>query len=63
MRADGGARVLEPDAPDEETRARRAEAVDLLRGKYPQYAERPPHGPVIVVSVLHWTGWRAAPAS
>ena len=39
------------------------EAVELLRGKYPQYVERPPHGPVIVVSVLHWTGWRAAPAS
>ncbi|MFE0357370.1 TIGR03668 family PPOX class F420-dependent oxidoreductase [Streptomyces nigra] len=63
VRADGGARVLEPDAPDDETLARRAEAVELLRGKYTQYEERPPHGPVIVVSVLHWTGWRAAPAS
>ncbi|MEU6547162.1 TIGR03668 family PPOX class F420-dependent oxidoreductase [Streptomyces sp. NPDC046859] len=63
VRADGGARVLEPGAPDEETRAGHADAVELLRAKYPQYVERPPQGPVVAVSVLRWTGWRFAPGS
>ncbi|MDI9829763.1 MULTISPECIES: TIGR03668 family PPOX class F420-dependent oxidoreductase [unclassified Streptomyces] len=63
VRADGGARVLEPGAPGEEARAERETAVELLRGKYPQYVDRAPEGPVIVVSVLHWTGWKYGSAS
>ncbi|MFE2265050.1 TIGR03668 family PPOX class F420-dependent oxidoreductase [Streptomyces griseosporeus] len=60
VRADGDARILPPDAADERTRAEYAAALALLRDKYPQYRDRPPDGPVIVVSVHRWTGWRAA---
>jgi len=35
-------------------------AIELLQHKYPQYRDRPPDGPVIVVSVTRWTGWSAA---
>jgi PPOX class probable F420-dependent enzyme len=31
-----------------------------LVAKYPQYAERPPAGPVIVVRVARWSGWSAS---
>ena len=34
-------------------------AIELLAGRYPQYARRPPAGPVIEISVDHWTGWAA----
>ncbi|MFE5812328.1 TIGR03668 family PPOX class F420-dependent oxidoreductase [Streptomyces sp. NPDC056479] len=61
VRADGGARILPPDAPEEAARGEYAEAIELLRGKYPQYRQEPPTGPVIVITVLHWSGWRAAP--
>ncbi|MFD2079846.1 PPOX class probable F420-dependent enzyme, Rv0121 family [Actinopolymorpha cephalotaxi] len=37
--------------------AERAEPVRLLSGKYAQYAETPPAGPVIRVHVERWTGW------
>lgn len=60
VRADGGARVVPPDAPEADARAEYAAAVDLLRQKYPQYRSRPPEGPVIVVSVVRWSGWRAS---
>lgn len=30
-----------------------------LVGKYPQYVDAPPAGPLIVVSVLSWTSWSA----
>ncbi|MFF2330914.1 MULTISPECIES: TIGR03668 family PPOX class F420-dependent oxidoreductase [unclassified Streptomyces] len=55
VRADGRARVLPP--PDRSPEA--ARRVNLLTAKYPQYAEQPPGGPVIEVSVLRWSGWRA----
>ncbi|MFJ8630408.1 TIGR03668 family PPOX class F420-dependent oxidoreductase [Streptomyces sp. NPDC093568] len=61
VRADGGARVLPPDAPDEATRDEYTDAVELLRQKYAQYRQEPPTGPVTVITVLHWSGWRAAP--
>jgi PPOX class probable F420-dependent enzyme len=32
----------------------------LLAARYPQYAARPPAGPVIAVRVDRWTGWAAA---
>lgn len=63
VRADGGARVLPPDAPDREEAARYADAVELLRGKYAQYRTEPPRGPVIATTVLRWTGWRAVPGT
>jgi PPOX class probable F420-dependent enzyme len=35
-------------------------AVDLLVRKYPQYAARPPAGPVIAVSIEERSEWRAS---
>lgn len=60
VRADGGARVVPSDAPEEDARAEYTVAIDLLRQKYVQYSARPPVGPVIVVTVLRWSGWRAS---
>jgi hypothetical protein len=31
--------------------------VDALVGRYPQYQEQPPPGPVIVIEIDHWSGW------
>ncbi|MFF5016442.1 TIGR03668 family PPOX class F420-dependent oxidoreductase [Streptomyces sp. NPDC001165] len=59
VRADGEASVLPPDAPDPAVREAHETAVRLLREKYPQYRDHPPHGPVIAVSVRSWTGWEA----
>ncbi|MET4646584.1 TIGR03668 family PPOX class F420-dependent oxidoreductase [Streptomyces sp. NBC_00121] len=56
VRADGEARVL--PSPDRFSEA--ARCVGLLRAKYQQYAEHPPDGPVVEVSVLRWSGWRAS---
>lgn len=50
VRVDGLAAVLE--GPDD-----REEAVAALSGKYPQYRDDPPVGPVIVVEIAVWTGW------
>jgi len=33
--------------------------VSPLVAKYPQYADRPPAGPVVVVEVTRWSGWSA----
>jgi PPOX class probable F420-dependent enzyme len=55
VRADGRARVLDPAAPEAEA------ARSLLSARYRQYAERPPGGPVVSVSVEKWTGWAARP--
>ncbi|WP_405683658.1 TIGR03668 family PPOX class F420-dependent oxidoreductase [Streptomyces sp. NBC_00057] len=55
-RADGTARVLPP--PDRSSEA--ARGIGLLTAKYRQYADRPPDGPVVEVSVLRWSGWRAS---
>jgi PPOX class probable F420-dependent enzyme len=50
VRLDGRGRVVaEPDEA--------AAAVAALVAKYPQYAERPPTGPVLAVDVTRWTGW------
>jgi PPOX class probable F420-dependent enzyme len=38
-----------------------AAAVDALRDKYPQYRNRPPDGPVTVITVRRWRGWQSAP--
>ncbi|WP_406384699.1 TIGR03668 family PPOX class F420-dependent oxidoreductase [Streptomyces sp. NBC_01618] len=55
-RADGEARVLPP--PDRSSEA--ARGISLLTAKYEQYADRPPGGPVVRVSVLRWSGWHAS---
>lgn len=52
-RADGNGRVIPPDAAE----ARRA--VALLVQRYPQYQDRPPHGPVLALDVERWSGWSA----
>lgn len=53
VRADGPAQVLDADAVD----ARRG--IDALVGKYPQYAEARPLGPVIRIDVRRWSAWHA----
>lgn len=52
IRADGTARVVE-SGPDLER------AVSLLSEKYPQYRDRPPAGPAIVIEVRRWRSWSA----
>jgi PPOX class probable F420-dependent enzyme len=54
VRADGRATVLDEDAA-------MAPALALLAGRYPQYREQLPGGPVICVQVTRWSGWAAAP--
>lgn len=46
-RADGTA-AIEDSAP---------KAVELLRAKYEQYADRAPEGPVVITRVTRWSGW------
>ena len=50
-RADGSARILEPD---------HRPAIELLRERYPQYRDRPPEGPVVAVDVTRWSTWTAS---
>ncbi len=58
-RADGRARVLDPEREAEE----RAAALEALVARYPQYRERVPAGPVIVIDVSRWSGWSAGGAT
>ncbi|MFJ6835886.1 TIGR03668 family PPOX class F420-dependent oxidoreductase [Streptomyces sp. NPDC091209] len=67
VRADGDARVIPPPGEPEpgdrvpnEIPHAYAAAVDALRDKYPQYRNRPPDGPVTVITVHRWRGWQAA---
>jgi len=53
-RADGVARVVQPGSDEHER------AVTALAARYPQYREQLPAGPVIVITVSRWTGWRAS---
>ena len=50
-RADGTARVLEPDTPEA------AQAIVLLHERYPQQRAA---GAVLAVNVSRWSGWSAA---
>ncbi|MEV4186367.1 TIGR03668 family PPOX class F420-dependent oxidoreductase [Streptosporangium canum] len=50
VRADGRARVA-GDGPDRER------ALARLAERYPQYRDRPPRGPVVLIAVESWTGW------
>ncbi|RZB15313.1 TIGR03668 family PPOX class F420-dependent oxidoreductase [Streptomyces sp. F001] len=51
-RADGRGEVLEDGRE-------RLSAVELLCGKYGQYQDSPPRGPVVAVRVERWSGWAA----
>ena len=55
VRADGQAAILDDPAA-------MAPALALLAGRYPQYRDQPPGGPVISIRVTRWTGWAARPA-
>lgn len=55
VRADGTGRIL--DAREPEAR----EALELLAGRYAQYRDARPAGPVLAVDVRRWAGWAADP--
>jgi PPOX class probable F420-dependent enzyme len=54
VRLDGLAKVVSD-------RAEAAAAIAALVAKYPQYADHPPDGPVLALTVDSWTGWSALP--
>jgi PPOX class probable F420-dependent enzyme len=56
VRLDGTGRVVADPAEA-------ARAVAALCAKYPQYADRPPTGPVLAVTVERWSTWSASPAA
>jgi PPOX class probable F420-dependent enzyme len=49
VRLGGEARIVENDE----------RGLDLLQAKYPQYRDRPPAGPFIVVTILRRSVWQA----
>ena len=53
VRLDGPATIVSDPAEA-------AAAIAALVSKYPQYADRPPDGPVLAVTVDSWTAWSAA---
>jgi PPOX class probable F420-dependent enzyme len=57
VRADGRARVLEPESRQDA--AERERAVTLLRDRYSQYATHALDGPVLAVVVTAWRWWSA----
>ena len=59
VRIRGLARVVHVDASDEGERRLHEAAVDALVAKYPQYRDRPPAGPAIVVEPVRWQWWSA----
>jgi PPOX class probable F420-dependent enzyme len=50
VRLDGHARVVHDEAEA-------ARGIAALVAKYDQYADRPPAGPVLALTVDSWTGW------
>jgi len=54
VRAEGRARVLDPDTPQA------GAAVDRLVARYVQYQRDRPAGPVLEIRVERWSGWAAA---
>lgn len=54
VRADGHAAIAEDPR-------QMAGPIALLAGRYSQYRESPPAGPVINITVERWTGWAASP--
>jgi PPOX class probable F420-dependent enzyme len=55
-RADGTARAVAPGQEPE----LRARAVAVLSERYAPYRDQPPAGPLVVIDVQRWSGWRAA---
>jgi len=55
VRADGAAAVVDVDVDVSAA----APAIEALVARYPAYRDRPPEGPVILVTVERWTGWAA----
>jgi PPOX class probable F420-dependent enzyme len=55
VRADGTARV---NGPEEEPDLR-GRALTALSERYPPYRDHPPAGPLVVIDVTRWSGWRA----
>ena len=62
VRADGLARELtrEADAAREPGTPAEDRIRDLLRERYPQYADVALEGPVVEITVEQWSGWRYA---
>ena len=56
VRADGRARIVE-DGDDSGADEARERALTRLAERYPQYRDRPPRGPVVLIAVESWTGW------
>jgi PPOX class probable F420-dependent enzyme len=54
VRVDGTAEV-------HESGPLRADALEALIAKYPQYAAAPPDGTVLVITPERWSGWTATP--
>jgi len=53
VRVDGVAHVIDHDVDAQR-------ALDLLAGKYAQYAEKRPQGPVVAIRIERMTGWSPA---
>ena len=51
VRADGTGRILDAGEPEGRN------ALGLLAGRYAQYRDAPPAGPVLAVDVARWSGW------
>jgi PPOX class probable F420-dependent enzyme len=54
VRADGTGRILDAGEPEGRN------ALGLLAGRYAQYRDAPPAGPVLAVDVARWSGWSGA---
>jgi PPOX class probable F420-dependent enzyme len=53
VRADGRAAIVEDPSPDHP-------GILALIARFPQYRAQPPTGPLLVVTVDHWSGWAAS---
>ncbi|MER5896958.1 TIGR03668 family PPOX class F420-dependent oxidoreductase [Streptomyces sp. NPDC001876] len=53
VRADGRAEIWD-DGRD------RLKVVGLLQGKYEQYRDQPPEGPIVAIRIEQWSGWAFA---
>jgi PPOX class probable F420-dependent enzyme len=51
VRAEGSGRLVEVGSTEER------HGIDLLVGRYDQYRQRRPEGPVLAVLVRRWVGW------
>ncbi len=52
-RADGYGRIVHAGSDEADW------AIELLVARYPQYRDRRPSGPVLVIDVQRWSGWSA----